>query len=222
MTVDDTARTASEMTRLVLNAGAGPAGPNSLHGCFRAPGWREVRLDLNPAVSPDVLGSVTDLHGLFADGTFDAIWSSHNIEHLYDHEVTMALGEFHRVLKPDGFAVITCPDLECVAELLIERGLHGKVYDAPIGPITVHDMVFGHGGSVAAGNGFMAHRTGFTQDRLGIKATQSGFADVRVGRGTGFDLWAVLPKSERGAAAAAELARGSDLAFLFGGEVASA
>ena len=204
--------------RLVLNAGAGPIGPNSLHACFRTPDWREVRLDLNPDVEPDVLGSVTDLHGLFEDGTFDAVWSSHNIEHLYDHEVTVALGEFYRVLKPDGFAVITCPDLQCVAEMLIERGLGGKAYDAPIGPITVHDMLFGHGGSVAAGNAFMAHRTGFTQDRLGVKATQSGFTDVRVGRGTGFDLWAVLPKSARGASIVAELAKGNGLAFLFAGE----
>lgn len=215
MTTADDARTGSGPMKLVLNAGSGAPGPNSLHGCFRGPGWRELRLDLDPGVKPDVLGSVTDLRGLFADGTFDAVWSSHNIEHLYDHEVGPALGEFHRVLKPDGFAVITCPDLECVAELLIERGLDGKAYDAPIGPITVHDMLFGHGGSVAAGNGLMAHRTGFTQERLGFRATGAGFVDVRVGRGSGFDLWAVLPKSGRAAAAAAEMARGSGLAFLF-------
>lgn len=218
MTTDDAAPAGPAPMRLVLNAGAGPAGPRGLHGCFRGAGWREVRLDLDPGVQPDVLGSVTDLNGLFADGTFDAVWSSHNIEHLYDHEVGIALGEFRRVLKPDGFAVITCPDLECVAEMLIARGLHGKAYDAPIGPITVHDMLFGHGGSVAAGNGFMAHRTGFTQERLGLKATEAGFADVRVGRGTAFDLWAILPKSAAAAAAAAALARGSGLAFLFDGE----
>ena len=25
----------------------------------------------------------------------DAVWSSHNLEHLYAHEVPVALGEFH-------------------------------------------------------------------------------------------------------------------------------
>ena len=41
----------------------------------------------------------------------DAVFSSHNIEHLYPHEVPLALKEFMRVLKPDGFVLMTCPDL---------------------------------------------------------------------------------------------------------------
>ena len=44
--------------------------------------------------------------------SLDAVFSSHNIENLYPHEVPVALSEFLRVLKPDGFVVITCPDLQ--------------------------------------------------------------------------------------------------------------
>ncbi len=45
----------------------------------------------------------------------DAIFSSHNLEHLYPHEVPVALSEFMRVLRSDGFVVLTCPDLKAVA-----------------------------------------------------------------------------------------------------------
>lgn len=206
---------ATGKSRSVLNAGAGPRSNSGLPRCFRTPDWTEVRLDLDAGVEPDVVGSVTDLRSHFGDGTFDAIWCSHNLEHLHDHEVSLAIAAFRRVLKPDGFAVVTCPDLEAVAESLLAIGLDGKAYDAPVGPITVHDMIFGHGGSIAGGNGFMAHRTGFTQDRLGAKATEAGFGGVRVGRGGAYDLWAVLPMDGCDAARVAALVRDTPLAFLY-------
>ncbi len=205
-------------SKRVLNAGAGPRGSNGLPAFFRTQGWQEVRLDLNPEVLPDVVGTVTDMRAHFGDGMFDAVWSSHNIEHLYDHEVIVALGEFHRVLKPDGFVAITCPDLQSVAEMLLDRGLDGRAYDAPIGPIAVHDIFFGHGGSIASGNHFMAHRTGFTQERLGLKATQAGFREVRVGRGHELDLWAILSMPECDARSVKDMVQDSRLAFLFSNE----
>ena len=202
----------------VLNAGAGPRQSSGLPACFRTHDWQEIRLDLNPEVLPDVVGTVTDMRAHFGDGTFDAVWSSHNIEHLYDHEVIVALKEFHRILKPNGFVALTCPDLQSVAEMLMDRGLDGKAYDAPIGPIAVHDIVFGHGGSIASGNHFMAHRTGFTQERLGRKATQAGFHEVRVGRGHELDLWAILSMPEFDAHLVNDMVRDSRLAFLFSNE----
>jgi ubiquinone/menaquinone biosynthesis C-methylase UbiE len=54
---------------------------------------------------------MTDMSAV-ADASVDAIFSSHNIEHLYPHEVPVALGEFLRVLKPDGFAIITWGTLQ--------------------------------------------------------------------------------------------------------------
>ena len=38
---------------------------------------------------------------------FDAVFSSHNLEHLYPHQVKEALAEFYRVLKPEGMIVIS-------------------------------------------------------------------------------------------------------------------
>lgn len=178
------------MHRTVLNIGSGPARPEKLHAAFRGKGWREVRLDIDPAVQPDIVGSMTAMGTAVADGSIDAIWSSHNIEHLHAHEIPVALAEFRRVLKPDGFALITCPDVEAIAALVTEKGLDAVAYVSPAGPVTPLDMLFGHGASIAAGHGFMAHRTGFTVQRLARMVLEARFAEVRLAKGR-FDLWAL-------------------------------
>ena len=45
------------------------------------------------------------------DSSVDAVYSSHNIEHPFPHEVPIALAELYRVLKPDRFVLLTRPDL---------------------------------------------------------------------------------------------------------------
>ena len=86
-------------------SGCGPFSAEKLHSVFRGPNWREIRVDIDPAVKPDIQASITDLRKDVPDASIDAIWSSHNIEHLYDHEVDPALREFVRVLRPEGFAL---------------------------------------------------------------------------------------------------------------------
>jgi SAM-dependent methyltransferase len=174
----------------VLNAGSGPPSNRQLHPLFIGRNWREIRLDIDPQASPDVLGSVVDMTALIASGSLDAVWSSHSLEHLYAHEVPLALSEFIRILKPDGFALITCPDLEAVAALILEHGLDHTAYVSAVGPITPHDMLFGHSGSIARGKKYMAHNTGFTCAALGGLLVQSGFTVVLIKRDK-LDLWAL-------------------------------
>ena len=88
--------------RRVLNVGSGAPGGGRLHPGFEDGAWREVRLDIDPAVNPDIVASVIDLKSVVADESFDAIWSSHSLEHLHTHEVIPALQEFRRVLRPGG------------------------------------------------------------------------------------------------------------------------
>ena len=210
-----TNRVAPEVRRFVLNAGSGPGGPRSLHGCFTGAGWSPVRLDVNPDCRPDYVGSVTDMRVHFGDAMFDAVWSSHALEHLYAHEVPRALAEFRRVLRPQGFALVTCPDLEAVAELIIERGLDFEAYRAPAGPITVHDMIFGHTRSIMAGDAFMSHKTGFTRDSLGRAALEAGFAAAHIGRGDRLDLWGVLLMRDTDTSWLERVLRPTEAGFLF-------
>lgn len=217
---DDVTRPVTSRLRTVLNAGSGPPSPRRLYPGFDDPDWREVTLDINPAAATDFVGSVTDMRHLFEVASFDAIWSSHNIEHLHAHEVVPALEEFRRVLKPSGFALITCPNLEAAAVLLAAHGLDHKAYDSPAGPITVRDIVFGYGRAIASGDTFMAHNTGFTRDSLGGAAVAAGFAEARVGIGDRTDLWAALlmPHADPGAVEACLDDREAEILFPQAGE----
>jgi len=179
---------ARQTSRLVLNAGSGSLAARRLHAAFQQQDWREVRLDIDPAAKPDLLGSLTDMSGLVPTASFDAVWASHSLEHLYAHEVPLALSEFKRILKPDGFAVITSPDLETIASLVIEHGLDHVAYESPLGPITPHDMLFGHSSSIRRGMSFMAHHSGFTCDSLAKLLLAAGFPMV-IAKCLGFDLW---------------------------------
>jgi SAM-dependent methyltransferase len=174
--------------KIVLNVGCGPPGPRNLHASFKGRGWRELRLDIDPSVNPDILCSMIDMQPV-ATGSVDAIWSSHNLEHLYRHEVPAALAEFVRVLRPGGELLLTLPDLQRVAELVAETGLEDEAYMSPSGPTTPLDMMFGHSPSLARGHLNMAHKSGFTAQTLAQLLSQAGFAGVAVQR-DGFALWA--------------------------------
>ncbi len=110
-----------------LHVGCGPARKEQAGPGFRGEEWQELRLDIDPSVQPDIVGTMTDMSAV-ADESVDAVYSSHNIEHLYPHEVPLALAEFRRVLKDDGFVVLTCPDLQSVAALVAEDKLTEPAY----------------------------------------------------------------------------------------------
>jgi hypothetical protein len=126
-------------------------------------------MDIDLAARPDILGHMTDLSAI-PDQVYDAVYSSHSIEHLYPHEVPAALSEFRRVLKPSGFSLITCPDLQSVCALVAQGKLEDTAYVSPAGPIAAIDMIFGYREAMARGNFFMAHKTGFTAQTLTVPA----------------------------------------------------
>jgi SAM-dependent methyltransferase len=177
--------------RTVLHVGCGAADPAKLPEAYFPPGeWRELRLDIDPGVAPDIVASLTDM-GMVDDGSVDAVWSAHNLEHLWSHEVPVALAEFARVLRPGGFLLVTMPDLQQVAALVAEGRLEDPAYMSMLGPIAPLDMIYGFRPSLAQGNAFMGHRTGFVAGTLHAHLSTAGFVDVRVERDGRFALWAV-------------------------------
>jgi len=51
-------------------------------------------VDINGLNEPDIIGSMTDMSAV-GSASMDALFSSHNIEHLYPHQVFLALLEFN-------------------------------------------------------------------------------------------------------------------------------
>lgn len=159
--------------------------PSVLHvGCGHTPlpawfpGLDEVRLDIDPDVQPDIVASMLDMGAI---GPFDALYCSHALEHLYPHQVTLALAEFRRVLNPGAPIVVFVPDLEGIS------ATEEVVYLSPSGPITGLDMIYGKL-SYLEEHPFMAHHIGFTQPTLTKTLEDAGFTGVTVLRTSGFNL----------------------------------
>lgn len=179
--------------KIVLHVGCGPVSELTFHPHFNRDEWQEVRLDIDPRVKPDIVGSMTDMR-MVPSNSVDAVWSSHNIEHLLPHHVPVALREFFRVLKPAGFALILVPDLQQAAEMVAEGKLDEIAYQSPGGPIAPHDMIFGWRNETVTGNEFYCHRTGYTAKTLYWHLVRAGFAEVLVQRDGRFGLWATAYK----------------------------
>jgi len=162
-----------------LHVGCGNNNKSHLRG-FSNDNWKEIRFDIDKNVNPDIVGTLTDMKSVETESV-DAVYSAHNIEHIYPHQVPIALKEFYRVLKEDGIVVITCPDLQSAGEALAQDKLFETIYEAisvPEGhkvPITAFDVLFGHRNTTATGNVFMVHKGGFTYSTLDRAFYEAGF-----------------------------------------------
>lgn len=194
-------------TKILLNVGAGhPRSGAKIPRGFQTVEWEERRLDIDPANEPDILGTLLDMSAV-GDAHVDAIYSSHTIEHLYPDEIPVAMQEFLRVLKPDGFAIIACPDLQSAAQMIADDKLMEVAYTSPAGPVTPFDIVYSHRQFTGRDKPYMAHHCGFTLRVLIGTLKSNGFRTVAgKRRPAAFDLWVVASKSEMSDEAIRELA----------------
>lgn len=174
---------------MVLNAGCGAGEGDNLPAYFES--WRQIRIDINPLAEPDLIASVADLSAI-PDCSVDAIWSAHCIEHLFAHEVPLALAEFRRVLTEAGFACIIVPDLQSIAGWVAEDRLHEPIYHSASGPVTAHDMLWGFGPAIAQGQVAMAHRCGFTPTLFLEHLNAAGFPEIVLRRRSNLELAALV------------------------------
>ncbi len=111
-------------------------------------------------------------------GSYDVVFCSHALEHLTQADGNKALSEFRRVLRDGGAVMILVPDLEGI------KPTDEVMYEAPIGPVTGHDMYYGY----ECNNEFMRHKSGYVQESLHKKLESCGFSGVSVRRLPGFNL----------------------------------
>ena len=162
---------------ILLHVGAGSSTPDKLPKVFKD--YHEVRLDIDPRCKPDIVSSMTRMK-LVDDNSVDAIWCSHALEHLANHEVQPTLQEWRRVLSHNGIALMTTPDLQKVAKMIYDDRLTEVIYRSPVGPITPLDIVYGHSDSLQKNNIHMQHKTGFTIDRLRIELDYAKFVNITI------------------------------------------
>lgn len=165
--------------RRLLNVGSG--GDPLPHWLSH---FEDVRLDIDPSHSPDILA---DMRNMGEIGQFDVVYSSHSLEHLYPHEVSKALREFYRVLKPGGIVVIFVPDLAGVVP--DDRVL----FVSPAGPVSGLDIFYGFRPMLEK-NPHMAHKMGFVSETLLSFLENANFQNVQVKKLDCYNLMGVGAK----------------------------
>jgi SAM-dependent methyltransferase len=96
-----------------------PAAARLLNlGCGSSFHEEWINLDTVPA-APGVIRHDLKTGLPFSDGTFDAVYSSHVIEHFQPPAAQNLINECYRVLRPGGIGRIVVPDLETIVRLYL-------------------------------------------------------------------------------------------------------
>ena len=165
----------SGAARSVLIAGSGAGRMKE----WAAAGYAETYLDIEPRTQPDIVASMTDMGDI---GPFDLVFCSHALEHLYPHEVNLALREFCRVLRPGGIAVILVPDLEDV------KPTNERLPDYSLGTeMTGLHLFYGDHREIQEFP-HMAHHCGFVSSTLRYALEEAGFRAVATERQSSYNL----------------------------------
>ncbi len=167
--------------KTVLHIGWCSALPERLHAAFRQPGWKVIRMDVNAALNPDIAGVFTDIKPV-QSASIDAVWCPHLLHRFFLHDVLTGLRECFRVLKEGGRLITSVPDAQLAATYLANNKPFETVYDSPAGPVTAIDMLYGFVPALREGKTFLAHRTGFTAESLGLAMRETGFTNIQVQR----------------------------------------
>ncbi len=132
----------------------------------RVDGWEIINAVDAPYV--DHLGNAADL-SIFADGTFESLYSSHVLEHFDYIELEKVLREWKRVLVPGGKIYVSVPNLDTITALLTKR----KKSDLE-GQFHLMRMIFG--GHI---DKYDYHYIGLNQTILSHFLHAAGFVDIQ-------------------------------------------
>ena len=148
--------------------------------------YEETRLDIDADTAPDIVASLVDMSAI-SDSSFDLVYTSHCVEHLYPADVKLAMAEFQRVTAPGGSVVVIVPDLQDVPVS------DEPLYECPIGWLSGLDLIYGCRYD-AERSTYMAHHSGFTSPLLEKVMQDAGFDSVTMKRLPDYNLMAVGKK----------------------------
>jgi SAM-dependent methyltransferase len=183
---------------LMVNLGSGPTGPESWVNLDRSP---TMILRHAPLVAKAIrkTGLIGDHHLVpwqshivrqdltkplpFADGSVDAVYSSHFFEHIYYSDAHAITRECYRVLKPGGILRLALPDGEAWARELVDAGddetgeagyryllrLGSHTLDRPTGKRKLTSKIGGH-----------IHRWQPTRGLIRKMLLEAGFAESEI------------------------------------------
>lgn len=90
-----------------MNIGVGIKGPSLNIGC-KETRLGDVNIDVDKDIHPDIVADV--LHLPFKNNIFNLVYFTDVIEHLPENSEINALNEIYRVLKPNGYLILTTPN----------------------------------------------------------------------------------------------------------------
>jgi hypothetical protein len=160
-------------------------------------GWDHLLLDIDPNPEVDVVCDARNMLTMPA-GEYDAVYSSHFLEHLYRHDLPKVMAGFKHVMKDDGFIQIAVPNMQSVFDHLAKPGsdIDDVIYQSAVGPIRAIDMIYGLESFIENnGNDFMCHKNGFTPKSMARVLFENGFEHVFIGAGD-FNVIAFVFKRE--------------------------
>jgi len=151
---------------MVTADGPAAVAPMRLHigGKQAKPGWKVLNIQPGPAV--DFVGDLCDLSA-FADGSCEAIYASHVLEHVTQQRVPDTLRGLCRLLVPGGRLMVSVPDLEVLAHTIITPHATPKM--------KFHAMRMMFGGQVDPHD---FHYFGWTFDFMQQFLRNAGFSQV--------------------------------------------
>lgn len=91
-----------------------------------------LSMDCDAHEGVDIVGDISDL-SRFEDGSVEAIYSSHCLEHFPHPKTLSVLKEWHRVLAPGGILYVAVPDFRRTVELYARCGLNDWVQNYLMG-----------------------------------------------------------------------------------------
>lgn len=162
--------------KCVLNVGGGPS--RNLPPYYD--NWEQHLLDIDKNVNPDIC---CDARELQIQDVYDAVYTSHTLEHFYKHEIPLILSNIYNCLKNEGTLEIHVPDIKDLISRIGTSSLdiHDVYYRLSDGnPITYHDVLYGWNYAMSNGNLYYAHKCGFTPISLYNNLAVAGFKDITI------------------------------------------